>query len=450
MKKEFKISRQLWKILLSVAIFFSLCLQSTPGYTEKNSSLTLDKAYKIALVNNESIKISREKMRQREKDVHISTSHLYPQLSTGVSYIRQKEFSMSYENTGFPKNYGLWDISLNQHIYQLGKVWSGKSMSEYFFQSSRFRHIRQVRKILFQVTHRYYNILLAKRAVEIAKNSLKRAKRQLERALGRFNVGVITKTDVLRAKVQVAKAKEQLEKTKNNHHINLEELALELGINKVPSGVSKIPERHFHPASMEKLYQKGLKHRKDLKQAQKEVKATMKKIDWERADFFPNISLEGKYMQTDESDLYYGDYDDWRISLNISYPLFTGGERTASLQKAKSQSRQAKTFLERLKKEIRTQIRTNTLNIQTQKKVIDQLKVQVHSAQRNYRQVTAQFEEGLATAVDQVDAFTTLNESENLLAQAYYTYQLELVSLKLALGTFQTDLLKSKGVLDEY
>jgi outer membrane protein TolC len=48
--------------------------------------------------------------------------------------------------------------------------------------------------------------------------------------------------------------------------------------------------------------------------------------------------------------------------------------------------------------------------------------------------------------VDQVDAFTSLNEAENRLAQAHFTYQLDLVRLELAMGTFQTELLAKEGM----
>ena len=50
--------------------------------------------------------------------------------------------------------------------------------------------------------------------------------------------------------------------------------------------------------------------------------------------------------------------------------------------------------------------------------------------------------------MDQVDAFTALNEAENRLAQAYYTYQLDLIRLELATGTFQEDLLKKEAAND--
>ena len=71
--------------------------------------------------------------------------------------------------------------------------------------------------------------------------------------------------------------------------------------------------------------------------------------------------------------------------------------------------------------------------------MLAQNRAQVKAAERNYQQVTAQFEEGLATAVDQVDAFTALNQAENQLANAHYTYQLNLIKLKLATGTFHKD-----------
>lgn len=432
------------RFILSFSVVLFFLIQISPAHGQNQTTITLNKSYQIALNNNEPIQISREKMKEDKQNIAIASSNLYPQLTTKIQHIRQKEFSLSYGGTAVPEDFNLWTINLNQHVYQLGKVWSGKRMAEFSFLSSRFRHIRQVQEILFQVSHRYYNVLLAKRAVEIATNALQRAERQLKRAQGRFEVGVVTRTDVLRAEVQVAQAQEQLENAKNQHHIALEELAMELGINTIPKDIGQPPERQFEKTSMHELYNKGLKHRQDLLQARKQIQAALEQVHSEKADFFPNISVAGQYMRTDESALYYGDYDDWRFSLNLSYSLFTGGERRASLEQARAQFRQAMTSLERLKREIRTQIRTIALNIETQERVIAQLKTQVESSKMNYRQITAQFEEGVATAVDQVDAFTTLNEAENRLAQAYYTYQLEIIRLELALGTFQMDLIKNE------
>jgi len=79
------------------------------------------------------------------------------------------------------------------------------------------------------------------------------------------------------------------------------------------------------------------------------------------------------------------------------------------------------------------------LDIKTQEKVLASLRDQVQSAQANYEQILAQFEEGLVSSVDVVDAQTALNEAELRLARAYYTYQLDQLRLRLATGTFVHD-----------
>jgi outer membrane protein len=191
-----------------------------------------------------------------------------------------------------------------------------------------------------------------------------------------------------------------------------------------------------------------MENRQDYEQAAKQVQATEERVAFEKADYFPNLSLTGEYTRTDEEALFYGEDYNWEASLVLSYPLFTGWQTSAEVDRARSEKSKAEFSLSRLRKQIRTEVRSVYLDIQTQQKVIDQLRRQVASARRNYEQVTAQFEQGLLTAVDQVDAFTALNEAENRLAQAYYTYQLDMIRMEMATGRFQDDLLKKEAAND--
>ncbi|MCF8112093.1 MAG: TolC family protein [Desulfobacteraceae bacterium] len=425
----------------------------TGAATENQRPISLEKAYSVALEQNEQIKISRQRLRQAETDIAAATSNLYPQISASASYTRQKQpetsgGTLARMSPTTPKDYGMFSLELDQHIYQWGKAWSGRNMAQHYYQSSRLRHLRRAQEILYQVSLRYYEVLLGRRSIEIAKNALKRAKQQLQRAEARYEVGVLTQTDVLRAEVQLARSREQLERARNQHDIARERLALEMGIESVPGDLMEPEKRSFPEMKIPALYEKALENRKDLSQAEKQLKGAEERVDFEQADFFPNLSLRGQYQRTDEKVLFSGEPDDWQASLVLSYPLFTGWERSAEVNKAESKKKEAEYALARLRKQIRNEVRSVYLDIKTQKEVIDQLEQQVQSAKRNYRQVTAQFEEGLVTAVDQVDAFTALNEAENRLAQAYYTYQLDLIRLKLATGTFQSDLLK-KEILNE-
>ena len=291
-------------------------------------------------------------------------------------------------------------------------------------------------------------MLLGRRSIEIAENALQRAIQQMDRARAQFEVGILTQTDVLRAEVQVAQSREQLERARNQYDIAIERLALEMGTEAVADSLEEPVERTFSSRPVAELFATALDNRQDYDQAAKQLQAAQQRVAFEKADFYPNLSLTGEYIRTDEDALFYGDDYNWEASLVLSYPLFTGWQTSAEVDRARSEKNQAEFSLSRLRKQIRTEVRSVYLDIQTQQKVIDQLRQQVATARRNYEQVTAQFEQGLLTAVDQVDAFTALNEAENRLAQAYYTYQLDLIRLELATGTFQEDLLKKEAAND--
>ncbi|MFP4446358.1 MAG: TolC family protein [Desulfosudaceae bacterium] len=421
-------------LVLAAAGLLLIMTPAVPAQTStaRSAGLTLEQARQLALEHNENIQASRENLTQADRDLDVATSHLYPQLSAEGSAVRQKDLSPLTT----PDEYEVLQVGVDQHVYQMGKVWTGKEIARHYLKETRLTHERRVQEILFQVTAAYYDVLLGRQSIEIAESALTRAEKQLERARAQFDVGMITETYVLRADVQVAQAREQLERARNLYNVARENLALEIGIPALPGPLAEPAEGDFPEQSLETLIDDALTHRLDLQAAEKQTAAAEANIDWERADFFPKISLHGEYSWTTEELLYNMEDENWSASLNLSCPLFTGGRNRAELAGAKSKHRQARYSLQRLKNSIQTEVRSVYLELQTQRKVLIQYKAQVRSAESNYRQVTAQFEQGLATSVDQVDAFTTLNQAQNQLANAHYNYQLNLVKLQLVTGDF--------------
>lgn len=425
------------------AFFCLACLilmLSSPALAQEG--LNLQQAFDLALEHNEQIQISRENLQQARGDVDVATSSLWPQLTAQGRHVRQKEFD-SLAPT--PEKYNLFSLRLNQHLYQMGKVWSGRRLAKHYYQGSRHGHLRQSQEILFQVGMLYYEVLLAARSIEIAQDFLTRAQQQLQRAQALLDAGMTTQTDVLRARVLVAQAQEQLVQAQNNHDIAREDLALEIGLEALPAGPLQPYSPQMPDHDLQELYQISLKHRQDLAKAKEDLQAKQEGVDFERADFFPRLSLEGQYSRTDEEQLFYGDEnEDWQASLQVSYPLFTGGKRRAELQQARSRQSQAQIALRRLEKEIRNQVRSIRLQIQTREQIVQHLKEEVQAARSNYQQVLAQYEQGLASSVDLVDAQTAYSESQSRLAQARYGLDLDLLRLKFTLGTLNKEQLQKE------
>ncbi|MFW6415019.1 MAG: TolC family protein [Thermodesulfobacteriota bacterium] len=446
-------------ILTSILVLFPASAVSS-----QNGTLTLQQAFRTALDENSQVQVSAEKYQQLQDDVDTATSNLYPQLSVEGQYVRQKETKSSGQaimpsstkgpkdslqvsdlrttsSTINPSDYMGYTLQLEQHIYQLGKVWSGRSMAKHEAMAAKFEHYRNRQQILLQVARRYYEVLLARRQIEIAENMKKRAKKQLEQAESMLEVGKVTETAVLRAKVQVADAKEQLERAGNKYDVARENLSLEMGVSDLKNlDIKEPPKKELQAEAKESLFKRALSNRRDLKQARERLQSVQERVDWEQADFFPRIAARGEYSGRNEPASG-GEKESWQAALVVSYPLFTGGKRGAQMEKAYSQVRQARSSMRRLKKEIRVDVRSAYLDVKTQHKVIKHLKDSVDSAKANYEQVVNQFKAGLASSVDQTEAFTTLNETESSLASAYYQYQLDLFRLKSATGILGKDFL---------
>ena len=435
--------RKTLSILLLAAAFFCFSpVSPTSGFVAGEREVALEEALHSALEHNERIAASRHRVSQAEEDVRIARSPMLPQVNLQGRHIRMKEIEVRAPGLGGPDRYNEASIQASQVLFQGGKLRSSLHASRYAMKSSRLEDYRTREQILFSVSGTYYNALFARRSVEIAENQLTRSNRQLELAESRREVGLVDMTAVLRARVQVAAAMEAIEEAKNNYSIALEQLALEMGIAQPPESIREPgPIELTEDLSVEQYIERAYENRRDLKASKEGLQAAMKQVDAQRGDFLPRLSLEGSYSIVDDDDVYYGDDYNWQAALVASYPLFTGMRDSAEVARARARQSEAEASVNRIKQEIRLDVRSAYADIQTRKTMVQHIDDQVESARANYEQVAAKFEEGLASTVDVVDAQTALNEAELNLANVYYRLQLDHLALKLAIGIFQEDLL---------
>jgi len=407
---------------------------------EAMQQLAIEEAYRIALENNELISAAAEQLNQAEADVNIARSPMLPQVDLLARAVQQKE-------TAFVDldRYVELSAQATQSLYTGGKLKSIYDASRYAAQGQTFRFYRARQEVLFAVARGFYNVLFSRRAIEIADNQLIRAQRQLQQAKQRQEVGLVDMTAVLRAQVQVAAAREDIERAKNQYIVAMEQLALEMGVPEPPESLQEPESISEELMPLEQYVDLAFENRRDLQAAEEAFNAASEQVNAEQADFIPDFALQGRYSRANEDELYYGEDYVWDVSVIGSYPLFTGFRNRAEITRARAVKAEAVAGWRRLQQEIRVAVRSAYADIQTQKRVITSLEDQLESARANYRQVTAQFEEGLASAVDVVDAETALNEAERRLAITYYLYQLDRLNLRVATGTFAAGLLDKPG-----
>ncbi|MFP4686769.1 MAG: TolC family protein [bacterium] len=433
-----KMNRFNWKKIS----FCILLLVFLPGNTAFAREFTLEDAYRQALKTSDGIKISELEIEKSRRDVTVASSGLLPQINLSGQSIRQKEMLNEKGEIVADKTNTVGRAEMRLHLYQGGKPWFERSSSVLGLQAVEADVFRTRQQVLFAVARAYYQVLLSQRNEEIANTVLQRAKNQLEQAEGLFEAGEVTRTAVLRARVQISQATEQLERSSNELKLARDNLVYELGISELPGELNEPAAVSFADTPVENYIEEAYRTRSDLKGLKAREKATAESVKAERASWFPQLNLVSSYETFEEKK--YEENDDWQVMVEGSYPLFSGWRETAQMEKAEKEHQQDRTRRRDKEKSIRIEVREAYLNLQTRREIMNSLRQQVQSAQQNYEEISAQFEEALATSLDVSDAHQVLKEAELSLARSYYSYQLEILALKLATGSFQRELLEKE------
>jgi len=407
----------------------------------------LEDLYRIALERAETIKLSEEDLYIAERGKDKALSLLLPKLSTFWDYTRYSEKKTS--PLGFliqPEYTTTWGLRLDQSLSLSGKELTALRISKENINKSEYDLYAVREDYLFSVASSYYDVLKAKKALEIAKANVQRLKKHRDAAAIRLSVGAVTKTDLLRAEAELSGSQSELISAENNLKLAKAVLARTVGL----SGDFEVKESaHNHQLSdvniligdcqlpmIDCLKQIAIKERAELKSMTLQKKITQDKVKFARGAYWPTLSVEGVYeRRKEEPESPFLPRENIFGVLNINFPFFEGGLRRAEVREAKAKQRKSELIYEDLKKMITVEVDDAYLDFQTQKGVLKSFEDQVTFARDNYNAILKQFEFGLVNSVDVMDANTLLVTSERQLTDARYSSRLAILRLKWATGT---------------
>lgn len=439
------------RTILSICMALTVVLIFSSHLTAQEYSL--EDLYKIALDRAERIKISEEDLYISERTKDKALSVLLPKLSAFGSYT--KYTNDKYSATGAviqPNDSTLWGLRLDQSLSISGREITAFKISKEGIEKSRYDLQAVKESYIFNVATAYYDTLRAKKAVEIAKANVQRLTKHRDAAAIRLKVGEVTKTDLLRAEAELSGAQAELVRAENNFKLAKAVLARVVGISgdfdikeKTDTDIVRANDRSpLHLESLDSLKQAAFAKRAELKALEFQKRIAEQQVGYVKGTYWPTLSIEGVYTKKDESpastflnkESIYG-------GIKFNFPFFEGGLRKAETREAEAKKRQAELMYDDLKKTIGIEVENAYLDFQTQRGVLKSLEDQLTFARDNYNSVSRQYEFGLANSIDVVDANTLLLTAERQLTDARYNYQLSILRLKRASGTFLKEVLIS-------
>lgn len=411
----------------------------------------LDDFYRMALERSEKIKISEEDLFIAEKGKDKAIAALLPKLSGVGGYTSYRD-NKTNDNDSLtqPDETANWGLRLDQSFSLGGKEFIAYGMAKNNIGKSRHDLFAVKEGYIFTVTSAYYELLKAKKVVDIAKQNVERLTKYRDAASARLKVGEVTKTTLLRAEAELSGARSDLIRAENVQKLAKAFIARVVGVQgdfDVKDNRSQVPEgsrgdelnnviKGCTMPAIDCLKEAAYAERAELKSLDLQKSIADSAVKFARGSYWPTVAVEGTYQKRVESPETPGIIrDNLYGGVRLVFPFFEGGLRNAEVQEAAAKKRQVDYTFQDIKKSVTVEVETAYLDFLTQKGTLKSLEDQLLFAKDNFNAVTRQFEYGLAHSIDVMDANTLLVTAQRQLADVIYNYQLSIARLKRATGT---------------
>lgn len=421
-------------LLSAWGLLFWLAGSPTAAMAEE---YTLDDLYRIALTRSEILKVAEENLTIAEIGKDKALSYLLPRMTAtgGVTQYSEKKYNAAGSLIQ-PETGSSWGLQISETFSLSGRELTALGISkQYVTKSTHDVAANREDYLLRFVAAAYYNVLTARKVLEIADSNLARLGKYRDAAEKRLRIGEVTKTSLLRAEGELSGAKSDRLQALNSLELAMAVLARNVGI----SGAFTLREGDAAEGdvpALEAFREQALATRADLKSMEVQKQIAADQIKYAEGAFWPTVSATAGYAGGDQHPSPSGlNRESIYGGVALNFPFFEGGLRKAELSEAKARERQAALFYEDLKKGIGIEVQTAYLDLVTQKGILLFLDDQLAFARDNFQAVARQFDFGLSNSLDVLDANTLLVSAETKAVSAVYNYRFALLRMKKATGT---------------
>ena len=303
---------------------------------------------------------------------------------------------------------------------------------------------QQIINLLVGADTAYWNLYSAVKELEVRREQYQLAQDQLKHAQRQVKSGAAARIEIVRAEAGVASRLESVINAENTVESRNRTLLQIMGVSdlQMDRAAMIIPETVPHPLGLKldrkELVDFALENRMDA--VQMELQLAMDDLAVERSENnrLPNLSFSGSLSVEGDRDHYADGFSDSTadayVGLAFSMPV---GNRAAKLQQERARLyRQIDEANEaELQQLIQRQVLNAVSSLESSWRRILAAEQGVQAAERDYRVEQSQFQLGVRTSTDVLQAATRLAEAQLSRIRAFVDYEIAQISLATATGT---------------
>ena len=439
-------------------IITTILLCATAISFAQQKELTLKGAIRYALEHKADAEKARLDVKKSEYQIQDVRANALPNLTASGGMVYNPKLQATYIDGsafGIPGGDPL--------KMEMGQKWSANAeakLTQMLFSQAVFMGLKAARttrefyllnqqltenEIIEKVAKAYYQVYQTRQMLQNVEANLALTEKTAGVVKGLNEAGLAKKIDLDRTTVALNNLKSARQQALNG--LQLSENALKYMIGKPMNEQIILPKEGFE-ANYDLAFAKGSSNNRiELQVLEKQKQLLDINVKVKRAALYPSLMLQATYgylsmgpkmpiIYGKKDKVYGADYSS--ITLGVSVPIFSGFGTTAKIRQAQIESQALEATLKDTHlamdlayENAHSQLNNNLLTIDSQKENVKLAEEVLLNTQNNYQQ-------GLASLTDLLDAERSLSDAKNNYTNALLDYKLAEIELLKSQGKLNT------------
>ena len=413
------------------------------------AAMDLRQAYEAAQSNDAQIRAARAGAEATRERLPQAKAQLRPNIAINMG---RNYNDLTTTGRGMLGN----SVTSETHYYSSNQALSVRQPLYRPYQSAQVRQAhaqvadadatleRDEQNLVIRVGEAYFDALLAEDQLALILAQKTTYSTQLDAARKGFDAGTGTRTDIDEAQArldmtvaQELEARQNMVFTRHRIEVLTGQSMHELARLDVERFQASAPV----PASVEAWIEQAEAHSPELQALRAQLEAAKQEVSKGRAGHLPTLDAVAQWSRTNSDNVTSVNtrYDNKSIGLQLSIPLYAGGQVNSTVRQGLAAQERAQEMLEATRRDLGVRVHREFRGVTEGVLRIQALEQAVRSAQQAVQSNRRSFEAGVRTTIDVLNAEQQKTLALRDLAQARYLYLVSQLRLQSLAGADRLD-----------
>ncbi len=385
------------------------------SFPEAARALTLEEGLKILADTGRDVKIARSDEEAARNSVSLARSPWLPQVNaygyeTWLKYQPEAKFGILTAPTSQDK-FLTYGVQATQILYDFGKTSSSIDAAQFGLKAREIETRRARNRAALEFIIAYYDLLEAEKLLQVAAEDVDRYEAHQKDAEIRYNAGVVTRNEVLEAEVKLADSRQQYLTQDNLRSLRASRVnsLLQRPLDDAVQ-VEEVAKAPSAGITLEQAWTAAEAESPEIQVVDAAIEAKKESIKSVQAEYLPSIFVSGGYQY--QENQYMVHQDNWTVVAGVNINLFSGGSTNSRVSMGKGELLSLRITRDKIVDAVRLDVKSAYLDLKSSTQKIEVMTTSVASAQENLRLQRLRYQEGVGTAIEELDAVALLTAAE--------------------------------------